>query len=224
MRRFGFLAAAAAVYLTAAAAAPAQAAFGVFDYSTGVAVQAGGVPPADPAIGAGPVNINIGGGNFLQFGGNTGTTIDATLPGGADINFGDIVFTPSGANDGDFAFTASFNYTVRITDQSGGLVDDFTFTGTLSGNVNGQDPAALNSLVSNFIAAPTVVVRPYGTYTVTAKLGIGPGSTGGVITEGTLQGNVQFAPAAVPAPAGLLLVAAAVPAFGLRRLVRRKTA
>jgi hypothetical protein len=219
LRRTAPLISAVAV-LFALAGNEARAAFGNFTYTTGVAATTGGAPPAAPAIGAGPVVVNIGGGNTLTFSGNNSAIpIDGTLTSGADINFGDITYTPSGTNDGVFAYTVSYNYTVAVTDVMGGDVHNFNFTGSITGNVNGEPPAAINGNVFNFAVSPTSQVYNLGTYDATNKGGTGPGSSGGVLTDGTLQGNISAA--SVPEPASVFLVG--VGGLGLLAVARRRS-
>jgi hypothetical protein len=70
------------------------------------------------------------------------------------------------------------------------------------------------SLPSNYAIQQTIIVR------ATPTFGILTGSTVG----GTVGSTVLTNAAPVPAPAGLVLALAAVPALGLRRMLRRKTA
>jgi hypothetical protein len=198
----------------------AEAAFGNFQYVTGVAAQNGAVFPANPPVLAGPIIVAIGNGNTLTFSGNNSILpIDSTLPGGANINFGDVAFTPDVANATLTPYTVSYNYTVALKDVDGGDVHNFNFVGMIQGQAIGGANPAVNGNVLNFSVSPSSIAYLLGTYSAINNGGTGPGSSGGVLTNGTLQGNIQ---SAVPEPASLTLMG--LGALGLTALRRRRAA
>jgi PEP-CTERM motif len=198
----------------------AKADFGNFQYVTGVAAQLGAVVPGNPIVGAGPIVVAIGNGNSLTFSGNNSLLpIDSTLPGGANINFGDVAFTPDPTNTTVTPYTVSYNYTVALKDVDGGDIHNFNFVGMIQGLALGGANPAVNGNVMNFSVSPSSIAYLLGTYSALNNGGTGPGSSGGVLTNGTLQGNIQ---SAVPEPASLTLIG--LGGLGLTVLRRRRAA
>jgi len=84
------------------------------------------------------------------------------------------------------------------------------------GGSSNETTTSSSSLPDNYAIQQTITVRA----TPNAGGSIATGSTVG----GTMGSTVFTAAAPVPAPAGLVLALTAIPALGLRRVLRRKTA
>lgn len=84
------------------------------------------------------------------------------------------------------------------------------------GGSSNETTTTSSSLPANYAIQQTIVVRA----TPNQGGSIASGSTVG----GTAGSTVLTSAAPVPAPAGLVLALAAIPALGLRRILRRKTA
>src|SRR4051812_24226791 len=100
--------------------APRLQAGSIFDYTPTVNVATAPTLPANPP-GFGAAVIGIGNGNSLTFTTNNAAGIDGTLSGGADINFGNIIFNASASN-AVTPYAVNFNYEISITDQPSGDV------------------------------------------------------------------------------------------------------
>jgi hypothetical protein len=105
-------------------------------------------------------------------------------------------------------------------------------SGTLATTLTGLGTTAAANDVrpgsSSTNDSTTSIVNLPGQYAITQTITVravenSPGSISANSTfGGTLSTTMTTAPAAVPAPAGLVLALAAVPVLGLRRLLRRK--
>jgi hypothetical protein len=187
----------------------------VFDYSASVNVAAAPTLPSNPP-GFGAAVIAIGNGNSLTFTTNSAFGIDGTLSGGADINFGTIVFNPS-ANNIVTPYAVDFNYLVTITDQPSGDIGTVNFTGKVSGTARGT-PKAINSTISDYANSPSLLILGGSTYAISVTSVIGPGSA----FDGVLQGNIQIRQVPEPSTIALACLAFAGLSFAtLRKKFRR---
>ena len=171
----------------------------IFDYNATVNVAtAPTLPPNSP--GSIAAVIALGAGNSLTFTTNAATGIDVSLPGGADINFGNILFNPSGSST-VVSYDVYFNYQVTIIDQPSGMSGTVNFTGDVAGFARGT-PRAINSSIGSFAVSPASLVLGGYTYSINARTATGPGSS----FDGVLQGNIEATPiAAVPEPSTLVM-------------------
>jgi hypothetical protein len=191
--RYGTL---AALLVLGALAAPVAQAGPIFDYvSTVNAANAPTLPLNPPGFGS--AIVAIGNGNSLTFTTNNATGIDGSLNGGADINFGNIIFN-AGGNNTQTPYGVNFNYEVTITDQESGLSGTVNFTGLVSGTARGN-PRAINSAISNYVNTPSELILGTSKYLIGVTTVIGPGS----FFDGVLQGNIRVVP--VPEPSTILL-------------------
>src|SRR5690349_16949577 len=94
--------------LVAFVMSPAALAGTIFDYISPVNAATAPTLPLNPP-GFVSSTISIGNGNSLTFTTNAPSMIDGGIPGGADINFGTIIFNAS-ANAGVVTFGVNFNY------------------------------------------------------------------------------------------------------------------
>jgi hypothetical protein len=185
----------------------------LFDYSATVNAATSPTLPANPP-GFGAAVIAIGNGNSLTFTTNTAAAIDGTLSGGADINFGNIIFNASGSNTVT-PYAVNFNYEISITDQPSGDVGTVNFTGQVNGTARGT-PRAINSTITNYAVAPQQLILGGSSYLISVTSVIGPGS----FFDGVLQGNIQIVP--VPEPSSIVLGLAVFAGVALAA-VRKKT-
>lgn len=193
-RRIGVLGlVVAAAMLTAR---PAEAG-GVFSYSALLNAGPSLMSVSDPSNLA--KSIYLGGGHSISFTGNSSPGIDASLAGGSDINFGNIVFNP-GTSSAPVDFSVDFHYEVTITDLTSGESGTIDFTGLLSGVAQSNGVPAINSLVSNFTASASSLTLGSTEYLITPKLFTGPGAD----HPGVLQANIQIT--AIPEPASALML------------------
>ena len=190
-----------------AGTAPGRAATD-FTYATTVSAQNGTAVPAPPtAPPTGPANatVDIGNGNSLLFSGAASpTTLDASIPGGAAINFGRVDFVPGANENATSPYTTSFDYNVRLTDTASGQTGDVQFTGYITGFANGGASPGINTTSYTFAVDPKTLMIGGTTYTFKANSLVGPGSAGGVLSAGVLQGLVGVA--AVPEPSSFALM------------------
>ncbi|WP_165070388.1 PEP-CTERM sorting domain-containing protein [Paludisphaera rhizosphaerae] len=193
-----FLAASAFALALGLTHAPATVAGPIFDYVSTVNVATAPTLPGNPP-GFGAAVISIGAGNSLTFTTNTGTSINGGLPGGADINYGNIIFNASGS-DTVVSYAVNFNYQLTITDRPSGLTGTINFTGQVTGSAQGS-PRGINSMIVNYDVAPKTLTLAGYTYTLSIKPSTGPGS----LFDGVLQGNVQVT-AVVPEPSSIALL------------------
>src|SRR4051812_42335621 len=209
MIRSGFLATLLVIELVWV---PQVQAGSIFDYTATVNVATAPTLPTNPP-GFGAAVIAIGNGNSLTFTTNTAAGIDGTLSGGADINFGNIIFNASASNTVT-PYAVNFNYEISIVDQPSGDVGTVNFTGQVSGTARGA-PRAINSTITGYTAAPQQLILGGSNYLISVTSVIGPGS----FFDGVLQGNIQIVP--VPEPSTLILGLAAFAALGLAA-IRKK--
>lgn len=196
-RRIGVLGLAAALAMLGARSAEAG---GAFSYSA--LLNAG---PSLLSVGN-PSNstktIYLGGGHSIVFAGNSSPGVDATLEGGSDINFGNIVFNPGSSTD-QTSFSVDFHYEVTITDLASGESGTIDFKGLLTGVARASGAPAINSLVSDFTASASTLKLGAAVYQINPKLFTGPGSD----HPGVLQANIRrMEDAVVPEPASALLL------------------
>ena len=158
----------------------------------------------------------------LQFSGSTGTAIDASLPGGAAINFGQIAFI-SAADDGIVTpYSVDFGFRIALTEASSNETGFIDLTGTVSGAASSDpDGSAINSIISNFALASAATLTLGGQqFLVTLGSATGPGSA---VTPGVLQVFVSAAstnPVATPEPNAVIMMGIASASgllYGLRR-------
>jgi len=168
----------------------------LFDYSASVNAATAPTLPVNPP-GFGSAIIAIGNGNSLTFTTNSATGIDGSLDGGADINFGTIVFNPSGSSTST-PYAVDFNYLIQITDIDSGFVGIVNFTGEVSGTARGT-PKAINSKITDYTVSPHELILGDNKYIVSVTSVIGPGSA----FDGVLQGNIQVV--AIPEVSTLVL-------------------
>lgn len=184
----------------------------LFDYAASVNVATAPTLPSNPP-GFGSAIIAIGNGNSLTFNTNSASGIDGSLDGGADINFGTIVFNPS-LNSTSSPYAVEFNYLIQITDVDSGFVGLVNFTGEVSGTARGT-PKAINSKITDYTVTPGELILGNNKYIVSVTNVIGPGSA----FDGVLQGNIQVI--AIPEASTLVLgglgMLASISAVGLRK-------
>ena len=191
--RSGFL---ASMLLAGLAWVPNAEAALIFDYTASVNAATAPTLPTNPP-GFGAAVIGFANSNSLTFNTNSATDIDGSLPGGADINFGTIVFNPS-LNNVVSPYSINFNYEIVITDQDSGLFGSVNFTGNVSGTARGT-PKAINSKITDYTVGPQELVLGNNVYVVSVTSVIGPGSA----FDGVLQGNIQVT--AIPEASTLVL-------------------
>jgi hypothetical protein len=167
-----------------------------FAYSSTVSVANAPTLPANPPGAASAVSV-LGAGDTLTWNTSSAANINGSLPGGANINYGSVVFGP-GATSTVVTYDINFNYQVTITDSLGhsGVVN---FTGELKGVARGA-PQAINGTFLNYAVNPTSLVLDGKTFLISLGVNTSPGS----VNNGVLQGNVQIT--AVPEPVSLALV------------------
>jgi hypothetical protein len=180
-----------------------------FDYSSTVSVVAAPSLPVDPP-GLAAV-VSIGAGNTLTFNTSSASNIFGSLPGGANIDFGTVVFNPSSSTS-TVPYDLNFNYQVTITDSLGnsGVVN---FTGELKGAAQGSVPA-INGTFLNYAVTPNTLVLDGKSFLIS----LGVDTSTGTNEPGVLQGNVQIT--AVPEPASMTLLG--LGGFGVHALNRRR--
>jgi len=235
---------AAAIAATLALGTDARAEFCNFDYFTTVTAVNGTTVPAPPAPGNSPTSAAIilppvtNPANTLTFAGKAETTLNAAIPGGTNIQFMDILFTPSSTTPQAAAsYDARFAFRITIEDNSlvmtGGEQQSITGFGGLGGFYQGEPNGAFNDARTPLFyffgstGAPTttqtLTFTSGAVYTITVKNANSPGG-GGPEKQGGLTANVTCAPAGViPEPSSVVLMSlGGVGALGLVGLRRRK--
>lgn len=185
-----------------------------FGYTTTVRADIAPTLPDNPP-GFPLASVPIGNGNRIAFLTNGARPFNASLTGGADINFGTINFNPS-TNDIFTPYSINFNYEVVITDLNTTESGTVNFTGNISGNAVGTFKA-VNSKITDYTATPQRLFLGGNNYLVSASSVVGPGS----MFNGVLQANVQIS--AVPEPSTLILGGlGAIASLGIVTLRKRK--
>jgi len=180
------------------------------DFTYSATVNVANDPTIPPGSGgSGSETIDAGLGNMLtystSFGGGTSANVNPDVPGGADITFGSVAYIPNASDDVGTSYSVNFNFALLITDVTSGLSDTINYTGQQSGFVQGLGVNG-SSIDSTFLFAvnPTSLVLGGTTYDFTAIQPVGPGSSGGVLSEGSFALNVRTR--AVPEPGSLALM------------------
>jgi hypothetical protein len=186
-----------------------------FSYTSTVNVTTDGSTPASSG-GAAAALATIPAGTLNFIANSEVGPLDASQPGGADIDFGNIDFNPSLLATTTAPYSVNFNYQVVFTFAGGPAT--VNFTGTQSGDARGN-PRFINSNFASFAVTPASVTVAGEIYEITFKSATGPGSGG--ITLGTLQGNVTLR--SVPEPGSVALLGVGLAgAFGIYRRRARK--
>jgi len=191
----------------------------VFDFATTVSAAVAPEAPINPP-GSSTALVSIAPAGDLNFTTNSGSNIDASLAGGADINFGEIQFLPSGGGSIS-PFDVNFNYLLALT--ANGETAYLNLLGHVSGSATSSGSplsSGINASVQIFSFASDPIIKLGDTmFKLAIRTTTGPGSSGEV---GVLQVNVQAMPAAVPEPASVVMLGlGAIAGIGVLRRFRR---
>jgi hypothetical protein len=173
-----------------------------FNYVATVSAVNGTTPPPAPGVPGTSASsvILTNSGNTLTYIANTGAAIDPAVPGGADIDFGNIQYSNTGLGMG--TYQTAFTYTIQLEQVAHpGTFATYTIQGTQSGFDSGRPAGSINTNSPFvFTVLPPQTQLLGGTpYTLSFKFAAGPGSSGKL---GTLTANVT----AVPEPTSMALM------------------
>lgn len=182
-----------------------------------------------PAGSTGSVSVDVGNGNALLYTSNfpppgaSGNIVD--IPGGADVAFGHVSFVPSSADNTLTDYAVNFNYQLTVKDVASGQSGTVTYAGRQSGMLIGG-PSTGTAINSTFLFAvsPTELSLGSLVYHFTAKSPQGPGSVGGVLSDGSFGVNISTTPRAVPEPGSIALLGTGLAGMGLVARRRMKKA
>ncbi|MDB5352559.1 MAG: hypothetical protein JWN86_3806 [Planctomycetota bacterium] len=188
-------------------------------------------PGTTPPPGAtGSISVVIGNGNSLLFTSDfpppATSPMITDIPGGSDVTFGHVSFVPSATNTTLTQYAVNFNYQLTIRDVLSGDSGLINYTGRESGFAMGG-PATGSAINSTFLfaVAPSTLTLDGKVYNFTAHQPTGPGSVGGVLTDGAFSLNISTR--AVPEPGSIALLGIGLGGMGLiarRHLLKKAQA